>query len=325
MFVIVSKKKAAAAPSSCSSAAATSSRTQNACDPCRVRKSKVRPPLVTRAQDTPALCVGGQARAYQADRQCDGHTPCGRCVAKQLVCTSSRRVAKATGPVTEEHVAILQEQQKRLTRAISTMADVIKRVESRGSSVGDSCTAAADLSPFELEDVLQRFAPESKTAATTSPADEPGLPSSKKRRFHETALPTHPTEDVPMDDSSLAQLPETEGYEQFQKFLTTIQQHGSNRLNPTADSFQPALTGFEAPSSQPQLTADLPSTPDAFAAGSSSGPGPQLAPFMDMIDWNASLHYFLSDQNNGDPFDWDSMNPDPGLQNGAAWEHELQE
>lgn len=270
------------------------------------------------------LHTAGPSADETAGRQCDGHTPCGRCVAKQLVCTSSRRVAKAAGPVTEEHVAILQGQQKRLTRAISNMADVIKRVESRGSSVGESCTAAAELSPFELEDVLQRFAPESKTTTTTSPVDEPGLPSSKKRRFRETALPNHPTEDVPMDDFSLAQ-PENEGYEQFQKFLIAVQQHGSNRLNPTADSFQPAPTAFEAPSAQPPFAADLPGASDAFAAGSSFGPDPQMAPFVDMIDWNASLGYFLSGQNDGDFFDWDSMNPDPGLQNGAAWEHELQE
>ncbi|KAF2158763.1 hypothetical protein M409DRAFT_38103 [Zasmidium cellare ATCC 36951] len=294
MFVLMSKKAAAARalPPPTNSAAQSSSRTQNACDPCRIRKSK-----------------------------CDGHVPCGRCRTKQIVCTSSRRFAKASGPITEEHVAILQEQQRRLTRAISNMADIIKQAASHGfSGLGDMSTSltGSELSPFELAEILQRFAPDSQMPETaTSPVVGSHLPL-KKRRFHENALPKQQVLDVQMEVGDATQTND-QGLEPFQKFLTTVQQHNGNGLNPTASNFQPSLPAFEAQQLQALPTTDWQKMSFAEPMGDPSFDiHPQLAPFVDMVDWDASLEHFLNSQCSEANPDWATINPDLGLQNGAS-------
>lgn len=193
------------------------------------------------------------------------------------------------------------------------MANVIKRAESGGFSAGEDATSSSDLSSFELAEVLQRFAPTYSTADnSTSPSDDsPPLPS-KKRRVQETTHTSLPANDVQMDDFPTAQ-PIDQNIDPFQRFLSTVQQHTGNGLNPTANSFQPSLGNFEAQQLQAFPTTGSQNMSFAPPGESSSfGFDPQMAPFMDMVDWDASLDHFLESQHNGESPDW---NTDLGLQN----------
>lgn len=192
------------------------------------------------------------------------------------------------------------------------MAHVIERAESRGFSVGEDAPSSSDLSSFELAEVLQRFAPTYSTAdESTSPVDDSPLPS-KKRRVQETTQASLPANDVQMDDFPTAQ-PIDQNIDPFQRFLTTVQQHTGNGLNPTANSFQPSLSDFEAQRSQAFPTTGSQNMSFAPPGESSSlGFDPQMAPFMDMVDWDASLNHFLESQYNGESPDWST---DLGLQN----------
>lgn len=196
------------------------------------------------------------------------------------------------------------------------MADVIKRAESQGFSEGGSfpaCHAESELPPFELTDVLQRFAPESQMEeTTTSPLDELPLPS-KKRRLQDNTLPIQPPQDVAMNDIAPTQT-KVDGHDPFQRFLSTVQQHSGFNFNPAATSFQPGLGGFETEQPQAMLTAQPQTASYAEPIGD---PGldfhPQLAPFMDMVDWDASLQHFLDSQYNEDSLNWgaDSIGVSP--------------
>ncbi|KAF2478431.1 hypothetical protein BDY17DRAFT_306379, partial [Neohortaea acidophila] len=237
-------------------------RTQNACDACRISKSK-----------------------------CDGTVPCARCQNKWLACTTSRLHAKAVGPISAEHVATLQAQQRRLALAVSAMAHVIKQAESRGFVEDDSRASAtvAPLSPVEMAHTLQRFAPDDPTAATVQVDSTPEYleSQSKKRRLI-------PNSDVPMADSPQLGGP-AEDLHPFEKFFAMVKRQNIGNPMPV----EPVPTA----STQPGTAAN-----EGLEIMDPSAPTfefhPQLAPFVDLIDWEASLEHFVDSQYDGENFNW---------------------
>ncbi|KAF2478462.1 hypothetical protein BDY17DRAFT_258898, partial [Neohortaea acidophila] len=241
-------------------------RTQNACDACRISKSK-----------------------------CDGGVPCGRCQSKQLACTSSRPHPKAMGPISGEHVATLQAQQRRLTLAVSAMASVIKQAESRGFVEDDSKSGAtvAPLSSTEMAQTLQRFAPEDSIAATVDPPPGNLDSESKKRKLCASNGPTFDS-DIQMADYSQSGGSAKDPHP-FEKFVTTVQRRSIG--NPM--SANPVSTAANQPFSVANEGLDMmDSSVPAFEFH------PQLAPFVDLIDWDASLEHFLDTQSDGENSDW---------------------
>ncbi|TKA25171.1 hypothetical protein B0A50_05869 [Salinomyces thailandicus] len=196
------------------------------------------------------------------------------------------------------------------------MSGVIKSAESLGGWDDGNKPAEPELSPSELAEVLERFAPESPVAEdATLPVDEDPLPS-KRRRLQSYSTLGMPGEDVRTDEFPLPQA-NNEGHDPFQKFLATVQQHSSHSssnvntasgtLSPTFASFDPQQTSQALPMANP------PATPSAAPLGSSALDfHPQLTPLMDLVDWDASLEHFLDSQYNTttDGRDWSIINGD---------------
>lgn len=205
---------------------------------------------------------------------------------------------------------MLQEQQRRLARAISTMADVIKRAESRGFSEEPDTHNAQELSSYELAEILQKFAPESETSEpATSPVHQTPL-QSKKRKVDEgeTSSPDEQqAQDLVMEDSCPTPL-NSHGVNPFQQLMSTVQQPRNGNDTMGSSAFQPTtMAGFDP--QQPQV---MPvSGPQDMLVASPRGASTfqfdnsQLATFADLVDWDASLQYFL-DQYNGDEPEWTS-------------------
>lgn len=189
------------------------------------------------------------------------------------------------------------------------MADVIKRAESRGFSEAIDTHTGQELSPFELAEILQRFAPESEmTEPTTSPVHQASLYSKKRRVEEETPLDDPKAQDLVMDDSWPTHL-NAHGIHPFQQLMTTVQQHGSSNAIIGTNTCQPTTaTGFDPQQSQVMPVAG----PEDMLVASSRGgstfqfDNSQLASFADLVDWDASLQYFL-DQYNGDEPEWTSV------------------
>lgn len=197
------------------------------------------------------------------------------------------------------------------------MADVIKQAESRGF-VEDSCTTSnQELSPLELAETLQRFAPDDQAAeANSSPTNKSNLPA-KKRKLRDITSLDQDT-DVTMDDSTPATA-NKKTYQPFERFFATVQQHNTNNPDLTTGTFQqtpadPTIQRSQTfPMSNPQdMTFGAPVEGSAFEFH------PQMAPFMDMVDWDASLDHFLNSQyDEGNLDDWDLGGADLGLQGGT--------
>lgn len=170
------------------------------------------------------------------------------------------------------------------------MAHVIKQAESRGFVKDDSTSSAtvAPLSSVEMAHVLQRFAPELNSRHSRL---DPGISDSrsKKRKIFSDS------DDTLMADYSQSGGPAKDVHP-FEKFVTTVQRHSIG--NP-----MPAKPVAEAPN-QPFSVANEglemmhPSVPQACEFH------PQLAPFVDLVDWDASLEHFLDAQYDEENLNW---------------------
>ncbi|KAK3669817.1 hypothetical protein LTR78_010275 [Recurvomyces mirabilis] len=190
------------------------------------------------------------------------------------------------------------------------MAHVIQAAESRGFVVGEHAPAGSELSPDKLAEILQKFAPEDLVAGSmSSPAVDKPL-SSKKRRFRKDLLPDQHAENVWMDGNPPIETNNAVSLDDpFQRFLTTIQQHSDSSASVAtgADPIGDIIT------TQPHTlpTADPQYIPFAAPPESPASQFKQLAPFLEMVDWDASLEHFLDNQySESSNLDWCFGNTD---------------
>lgn len=233
------------------------------------------------------------------------------------MCTTSRKHTGPTGPVTPEHLATLQEQQRRLTQAVSNMARVIKRAESQGF-VDDSSSGSAvhELSSVEMGEVLQKFAPDDAASDHAASSASNSDSSSKKRKLEATASPDADMDiDAFMDQSQAATTNSNmKDLQPFEKFLATFQQQNSNGSAFFANTTAPPLSKNLGPhlSDPSTISQEMPFVAPAGSSSAFDLP-PQLGPFMDLVDWDASLEHLLeSQQPGGTNFDWDPNGMAPG-------------
>lgn len=190
------------------------------------------------------------------------------------------------------------------------MATVIKQAESQGFVGDGASTTDSELSTLEMADLLQRYAPDDATAEqSSSPANEIALPS-KKRKFQAT---THSDRDM---DISMGDTPpvanDEKDYRAIEKFFATVQQHNNNNADPTTGVMPETA---ELQSFQPLPTSDSHSTSFPVPGGNSAFEfHPQMAPFVDLVDWDASLEHFLNGQYDNGSFGLEFPAGDFGVQ-----------
>ncbi|KAI7203805.1 hypothetical protein KC316_g1389 [Hortaea werneckii] len=182
MFVIVPSARAATNASDADIRGPT--RTQNACNSCRLRKAK-----------------------------CNGSQPCSRCRTRDLVCVYSRSGKDVPRPpLNPEQAILLRRENQRLERALRRMAGRIEALESmaREGEASDrpaaeqseprvSADASTSTSAININDILSKYAPEEYSSleadsplAGEEPSNSHDLPAaavqdagSKKRRVGE--------------------------------------------------------------------------------------------------------------------------------------------
>jgi len=203
MFILVKKQATASVSDQNGSITKVASRTPNACDMCRIRKAK-----------------------------CDGQMPCAACAARNLVCTSSHARSDASGPISKEHVASLQKQQKRLARALTAMSTVIQDAESQGFVSRQIPPDGQHASSIKVLELLDKYAPDDPIIASN--AERRPLPTTKqselhkKRKFEQPAkgLPDHRENEFLAEetrDQSLALSSESDAQQPLHRFLAATQ------------------------------------------------------------------------------------------------------
>lgn len=179
------------------------------------------------------------------------------------------------------------------------MAHIIKQAEARGFCDGSDSSGASELSSVELDEVLRAFAPKSVVADPPTSSVDEGPPPSKQLKVQEHASLEQQVDDEPLNHVGPAQT--NNRFEPFHKFTTTVQ-HRNNSMNAipssVAGSGQQQPQAMSTASPQNSLSSAVP------FGGSSFDFDPQLAPFVDLVDWNASLEHFLESQYNEDGQQW---------------------
>lgn len=196
------------------------------------------------------------------------------------------------------------------------MATVIKQAKSRGF-VEDSASATdSELSTLDMADLLQRFAPNDAAEQSSSPANETALPA-KKRKLQVSTESDHDM-DVAMGDTPLVAKDEKD-YRSIERFFASVQQHNSN-INPesTGDMLMPENARMQPSqslpaSNPPNMPLPRPGDSSAFEFHL------QMVPFMDLVDWDASLEHFLhNDQYGNGSFGLDFGAGDFGVWDGTS-------
>ena len=312
MFLIVRKPtspaKKPAETLNASAGVTIGARTQNACDSCRLRKVK-----------------------------CNGNRPCGRCRSRKLVCIYSRTQTEFSGPVSAEHIALLQNREKRLTRAVRNMAATIRQLEGHALPVtagqeqittrlrieaAKSASECNDGDSVDLAEMLERYAPEADATPDDSPTREQPFTQRKRARVEECkegalasgSMFSHPS--PPKSDSTNSTTLELQSEvsthdpidldnstASFMQFMLSMSQR--NRANDM--SAAPTINGNESEGYIRQHAGDFSSSLDNSLFHQSEVPREnvpwpmpaptsdvqtQLAPLLDMVDWDASLNNF---------------------------------
>jgi len=230
--------------------------------------------------------------------------PCAACAARNLVCTSSHARSDASGPISKEHVASLQKQQKRLARALTAMSTVIQDAESQGFVSRQIPPDGQHASSIKVLELLDKYAPDDPIIASN--AERRPLPTTKqselhkKRKFEQPAkgLPDHRENEFLAEetrDQSLALSSESDAQQPLHRFLAATQHQdkigaiSDNALMASLDqisSLPPCpLQGDFDQSALLETTVDM----QRWQLSSLSDP------ILNMIDWDASLAWFLDD------------------------------
>lgn len=275
MFILVKKQATASLGNQNGSIAKVTGRTPNACDMCRIRKAK-----------------------------CDGQTPCAGCTARNLVCTSSHARSEASGPLSKEHIASLQKQQKRLARALTAMSAVIQDAESQGFVSRQIPPDGQHASSVKVLELLNKYAPDDPTIAFD--AERRPLPTTKQSELHKKRKFEQPVKGLPdrrenacladeIRDQSLPLSLESDVQQPLHRFLAAVQ-HQDKIGAISNDALMASLDQISSLSTCPlQGDRDQSTVLETTVDMQRRQPLSLSDPISNMIDWDTSLAWFLDD------------------------------